>query len=280
LRGVFCLGVMLLTVGLPVFSAHGKAVRPRHRKARAKKKPKPRKPRVHVKKARLFGGLHYRIQSRQGVLHVWKPRGFRRKKGGVVVYVHGYRSSADKSFKQRGLVEQFAKSRQNALFIIADGPASKEQRVKFPALGKILHLVARYARIHMPHGHIVAIGHSAAYRTIVNWLDYRYLDHIVLVDALYGRVKQFKRWMTEHKYKDWHKLIVISHDTLEQTARFLNAFKYVVKLRRFPGKWSEFSKRQRRARLLFIRSQFGHSQLVTSKRVIPLLLRLTRLQLL
>ncbi|PIE17657.1 MAG: hypothetical protein CSA65_07860 [Proteobacteria bacterium] len=233
-----------------------------------------------VKKSRFLGGTHWRIKSKAGVVHVWRPRGFRRKGGGIVVYVHGYQSSADKTWGNKAIAEQFRMSRQNALFIVVDGPQNPRDKVKFPALTKLFTVVQRYTRLRLPRGHIVAIGHSAAYRTIVNWLDYRYLDHVVLVDALYANGPQFYAWMETHKYKDWHKLIVISYDTLSQTKRFLSKFKYVVKRKRFPDRYGEFTPSQKRGRILFIRSQYGHAQLINNKRVIPLLLRLTRLALL
>lgn len=233
-----------------------------------------------VTKKRFLGGTHWRINSKSGMVHVWRPRGFRRKRGGIVVYVHGYQSSADKTWANKAIAEQFKKSRQNALFIVVDGPQNPRDKVKFPALTKLFTTVQRYTRLRLPRGHIVAIGHSAAYRTIVNWLDYRYLDHVILVDALYAKGPQFYAWMETHKYKDWHKLIVISYDTLSQTKRFLSKFKYVVKRKRFPDRYSEFTTSQKRGRILFIRSQYGHAQLINSKRVIPLLLRLTRLALL
>jgi hypothetical protein len=247
----------------------------RKRKAREARQVKRR-----VKKSRYLGGTHWRIKSKVGVVHVWRPRGFRRKGGGIVVYVHGYQSSADKTWGNKAIAEQFRKSRQNALFIVVDGPTNPRDKVKFKALTQLFPIVQRYTRLRLPRGHIVAIGHSAAYRTIVNWLDYRYLDHVILVDALYAKGPQFYAWMETHKYKDWHKLIVISYDTLSQTKRFLSKFKYVVKRKRFPGRYSEFTKSQKRGRILFIRSQYGHAQLVNNKRVIPLLLRLTRLALL
>ncbi len=248
-----------------------------HRSRRGVRKPK-RQRRV-VRRAYL-GGTHWRIASKGGVIHVWRPSGFRRHRGGIVIYVHGYRSSADKTWANKAIAEQFKKSKQNAIFIVVDAPSSPRDTVKFPALSKLLVLVQRYTHLRLPRGHIVAMGHSAAYRTIVNWLDYRYLDHVILVDALYAKGPEFYGWMQTSKYKDWHKLIVISYDTLTQTRRFLAKFKHVVKRKTFPMRYSEFTKAQRRGRVLFIRSQYGHSQLVTNRKVIPLLLRLTRLALL
>lgn len=246
--------------------------------ARKKKGPKKRK----IKRVRTTsekGGVHWRINSKQGIIHVYRPWGFRLKSGGIVVYVHGYRSSADKTWNKRGIAEQFRRSKQNAIFIVIDAPSYKGANVNFPALSKLLTLVMRYTKMRLPRGHIVAIGHSAAYRTIVKWLDYRYLDHVILVDALYARGKEFYHWMSTHKYKAWHKLIVISYDTRKQTETFLKRFKYVVKRKSIPKSYYQFTKREKRTRLLYLQSQYGHRQLITNRKVLPLLLRLTRLRL-
>lgn len=292
------IALLCLLVGLPVASsadaeARGRAAGAKRsqqagqaqrdkrskRTKRSKRSKRAKKPRI-VTRDRVERGTHWRINDPSGVIHVWRPRGFRRQRGGIVVYVHGYRSSADKTWANRAIAEQFRKSRQNALFIVVDAPASIPDKVKFPALSKLLAIVARHTRLRLPRGHIVAIGHSAAYRTIVNWLDYRYLDHVILVDALYAHGPEFEAWMTTHKHRDWHKLIVISYDTLSQTQRFLKKFKRVQRRKAFPERYLDFSKAERRAPLLFIRSQYGHAQLISSKKVIPLLLRLTRLALL
>ena len=45
-----------------------------------------------------------------------------------------------------------------------------------------------------------------------------------------------------------------------------------------PDSVGGFSKRERGAKLLYIRSQYEHMQIVTSKKVIPMLLRVTPLK--
>ena len=45
-----------------------------------------------------------------------------------------------------------------------------------------------------------------------------------------------------------------------------------------PSSVGGFSKHERGAKLLYIRSQYEHMQIVTSKKVIPMLLRVTPLK--
>jgi hypothetical protein len=230
----------------------------------------------------VAGGAHWRIASRQGVLHVWRPPGYRRKRAGIVAYVHGYHVTADRAWRGR-IYEQFRASRQNALFIVVDGPTNQNERVKFDALSGVLRLVARHARQRLPSGHIVVMGHSAGFRTIVHWLDHRFITHVILLDALYSREAEFKHWMTRARHHDWHRLVLVGADTRRQSRRFLKILKAtrrVVRRDSIPTRYSEFTRRERGAPVLYLRSQYGHSALVTNHRVIPLLLRLTRLRLL
>jgi hypothetical protein len=242
--------------------------------------------RVQVKRDVVAGGTHWRIAVRgKGVLHVWRPPGFRRKGGGIVLYVHGYNLTADRAWNKHRLAEQFKKSRQNAIFIVVDGPSGAGERVKFDAAGRVLLLVMRYARLRLPHGHIVAMVHSGGFRTVAKWLDYRYLTHVILVDALYGHDRDFMHWITEARHHDWNRLLLVARDTLPQTRHFVRQLRRkrrarVVERDAIPATYGELSRQERRARILVLRSQHGHSALVSSGKVLRLLLRITRLRLL
>lgn len=239
-------------------------------------------PAVKVERDRVDGGLHWRIALEEGVLHVWRPPGYRPQRAGVVLFVHGYHVTADRAWNRHRLVEQFKMSRQNALFVVVDGPSAPGEAVKFPSLGKVLLLVSRHARQKLPHGHIVAIGHSAGYRTVSQWLDYRYLSHVILLDALYAKEDDFHGWMTSGRHHDWHRLTLVAKDTRDHARRFMRRFqgRPVVRRDRIPESYPDLSKRERSAPFLFMDSQYGHSALVTNKKVIPVLLRRTRLRLL
>lgn len=239
-------------------------------------------PKVKVERDRVEGGQHFRIALKEGVLHVWRPPGYRVQRAGIVLFVHGYHVTADRAWNRHHLGEQFKKSRQNALFVVVDGPSAPGEPVKFPALGKVLLLVSRHARQKLPHGHIVAIGHSAGYRTVSQWLDYRYLSHVILLDALYANEDDFHGWMTSGRHHDWHRLTLVAKDTRDHARRFMRRFRdrLVVRRDRIPEAYPELTKREKGAAFLFMDSQYGHSALVTNKKVIPVLLRRTRLRLL
>ncbi len=226
---------------------------------------------------RVLGGKHWRIRTGQGAIHVWVPPGYHRKTAGTVVYVHGYWTDADRAWKDYHLATQFRKSHQNALFIVPDAPSGPEDSVKWPALTDLRRAISR-ANIRLPDGPIVVMGHSGAYRTVRQWVDHKLVDEIILLDAMYAGERQFDEYIKSGKHADWHKMIVVGSAVAQESRSFTNSYKFGRAREGFPDKLRGFTKRERRSKLLYIHSQYGHMQIVTSKKVIPLLLRMTRLR--
>jgi hypothetical protein len=224
----------------------------------------------------VLGGKHYRIRTARGAVHVWFPPDYDRETAGTVIYVHGYYTDADGAWREHELARQFKASRQNALFIVPDAPVSNEDDVKWPALRDLRKAVSR-ANIHLPDGPVVVMGHSGAFRTVMQWVDHRLVDQIILLDALYAGERAFDEFIASGKRADDHKLIVVAASTAEESASFARRYKFAVARERVPAPGG-FSRRERSAKLLYIRSQFEHMAIVTSGKVIPTLLRLTPLK--
>lgn len=225
----------------------------------------------------VLGGTHWRIETAQGAVHVWIPPGYDRATAGTVVYVHGYYTDADGAWRDHGLARQFKASRQNAMFIVPDAPAGNDERVQWTALADLRRAVTR-ANIRLPDGPIIVVGHSGAFRTVKQWVDHRHVDQIILLDAIYSGEPAFDEFIGTGKRAKDHKLVVVSARTEEQAAAsFVNKYKFAVARERMPSSIDGFTKRERRARLLYIRSQFDHMGIVTSRKVLPIVLRLTRL---
>jgi hypothetical protein len=225
----------------------------------------------------VAGGQHWRFAGTRGVIHVWIPEGYDPSYAGTVVYVHGYRSSADQSWRDYHLAAQFKASRQNAVFIVPDAPSGNGDGLHYETLTGLLRLVWRNTHVERPWGAIVVIGHSGAFRTIVPWLDYTAIDHVILLDALYASESSFRTWLVAAKGHDSNKITIIGEDTSGRAQGFINQFKGVIRMKRVPGSWDDFNKTQRTARVLYMQSQFGHMELVSSGKVIPLILRRTPL---
>jgi hypothetical protein len=223
------------------------------------------------------GGRHWRIKTAQGAVHVWVPPGYDRETAGTVVYVHGYWTDADGAWREHQLARQFKMSRQNALFIVPDAPSSNEQGVHWPALMDLRRAVSR-ANIKLPDGPIVVMGHSGAFRTVMQWVDHKHVDQIILLDAMYAGEHAFDEFIKSGKRADEHKMIVIGADVAQNSASFAAKYKFAKAREKVPETMSGFTKPERRAKLLYIRSQYDHMAIVTSKKVIPLLLKVTRLK--
>lgn len=233
--------------------------------------------RLEKKEDTVAGGTHWRIKTKAGAVHVWVPPNYERATAGTVVYVHGYWKDADAAWREHNLARQFRASRQNALFIVPDAPTANEDSVKWPALKDLRKAIAR-ANIRIPDGPTIVIGHSGAFRTIMQWIDHRAVEQIILLDAMYAGESAFNEFIKTGKRADQHKLIVVAAGTAQSSESFAKKYKFAVAREKMPSSYDGFTKRERGAKLLYIRSQFEHNAIVTSGKVIPLLLRLTALK--
>jgi len=233
--------------------------------------------RLEKKEDTVAGGTHWRIKTGQGAVHVWVPPNYDRATAGTVIYVHGYWTDADGAWRDHQLARQFKASRQNALFIVPDAPSSNDERVQWPALTDLRRAVTR-ANIKLPDGPIIVMGHSGAFRTVMQWVDHRHVDQIILLDAMYAGEHAFDDFIKSGKRADDHKLIVVAASTEQGSRAFAGKYKFAVAREKMPRDVGGFSKRERGAKLLYIRSQYEHMSIVTSHKVIPVLLRVTPLK--
>ncbi len=226
----------------------------------------------------VAGGQHWRISSENGPIHVWVPPGYDRETAGTVIYVHGYYVSADTAWKRHKLARQFRKSRQNAMFLVPEAPRSNEEGVYWDSLAELKKTVRR-SGMRMPDGPTIAVAHSGGFRTIAHWVDNRLLSQVILLDALYGRQQQFDEFIHSGERAENHKLVIVSAHTRAQSRSFTDKFRYAVVRDRLPRSYDEFTGRERRSKLVYIRSQYGHGKIITGGVVLPLILRLTPLGL-
>jgi hypothetical protein len=233
--------------------------------------------RLEKKEDKVLGGKHWRIKTASGALHVWAPPGYDRATAGTVIYVHGYYTDVDVAWNEHALARQFKASRQNALFIVPEAPVGNDDNVKWTALTDLRKAVA-HANIHLPDGPVVVMGHSGAFRTVMQWVDHKLIDQVILLDALYGGESAFDAFIDSGKRADEHKLIVVGASTAAESRGFAKQYPFAVAREKMPGSLGGFSRKERRAKLLYVRSQYEHMAIVTSGKVIPLLLHLTPLK--
>jgi hypothetical protein len=123
----------------------------------------------------------------------------------------------------------------------------------------------------------VAVGHSGAYTTLVRWLDYRELDTVNLLDGLNGHEETFEHWLYRSPGAADKRLILVAADTLRWTEPFARRNQGVATLDLVPESYDDVGAAARRAKVLYMRSQYGHMEIITRGKVLPVALRLTRL---
>jgi hypothetical protein len=227
----------------------------------------------------VSNGTHRRLETDHGVVHVWAPAGYRPESAATVVYVHGYYTDVDGAWTDHQLAAQFALSAVNAVFIACEAPAGARGKVSWAALDELVGTALAGSGIAPPRGPLIAVGHSGAYRTLEAWLEDPLLDELVLVDAAYADIEPFEAWI---RSAPRHRIIDVTEDTVrwsEEMARDLADLAPVL-VDRVPDREREWPDGARTARLVTIRAQWSHMQLVTGGRVLPMVLRLLPVELL
>lgn len=219
------------------------------------------------------GGTHWRITTAHGPVHVWIPKGYNRRRAETIVYVHGFYTHVDGAWKNYKLPTQFAASAINAMFIAPEAPASGSEAVSWTSLADLLAAVEQGIGRSWPKRRVVVIGHSGAWRTLLGWLDEPAIDTVVLVDAAYGEIDQYKNWILGD---DRRRLIDVGDDTRQWTDALHAQLPDTVVLDGFPSLADGMPRTVQRARIVYIKSRIGHMPLVTDGIALPMLLRTLR----
>jgi hypothetical protein len=226
----------------------------------------------------VAAGRYWRLETVDGPVHVWVPAGYHADGAATVIYAHGYYTEIDEAWIEHRLPQQFALSGVNALFIAPEAPKGSRHKVSWPALGELLVEVQRATGVARPMGVIAAIGHSGAYRVLLQWMEYPPLDVIIAMDAMYGEVDAWSEWLAASPQ---HRLINVGDDTVRWTEELQLALDPgdLVILDRFPDRGDSVGEQTaladaRAARVVYIRSQLGHMPLVTAGLGLPFVLRL------
>ena len=226
----------------------------------------------------VAGGDHWRLETTRGPVHVWRPDGYDPATAGTVLYVHGYYTSVDETWAADQLADQFARGGRNALFVVPEAPSGAEDDVLWDRLEDLVRVVLAGTGLERPPGPLVTIGHSGAFRTLLPWLASPRVDQIVLLDALYGDVRPFRDWLNAAQGRPVNRMIVVAAETVANAELLLRTFKGGARRDAIPDSETDLDPRERRARLLYFKSQYTHEELVTDGKVLSLLLRLTPLK--
>jgi hypothetical protein len=227
--------------------------------------------------ALVADGQYWRLATKQGPVHVWIPEGYKKKGAETVVYVHGFYTKVDAAWKNHDLPAQFAASAINAMFIACEAPASGSEPVSWRSIGELLATVEAGIGQKVPKRRLVALGHSGAWRTLVNWVDEPILDTVILFDALYGEIATFRDWI---KGSPKRRLINVGDGTKKWAEELHKQLPETLILDGFPSAEEKVPRTVKRSQIVYIRSNVGHFPLVTGGLALPLTLRMLRGRLL
>ena len=226
----------------------------------------------------VSGGNHWRLLTDKGPVHVWQPRGYDPAMAGTVVYVHGYYTNVDGAWVQHALAEQFASSKVNALFVVPEAPSGSTEEVSWPALGDLLKEVERQLVGIKVRSPVVVAGHSGAWRTMGSWTEDNRVENFILLDALYGMDDKFQGWLGRHPGSDEPRMTLVSKDTANRVGPFLDGLTAVKRRSSLPETYHDLTPVERAAPVLEIKSDLGHMEIVTTGKVLPVLLHRSSLK--
>ncbi|MBE2254468.1 MAG: hypothetical protein IAE78_33375 [Myxococcus sp.] len=221
-------------------------------------------------------GRHVRFgTSGQGAVHVWRPRAFKPATAVTVIYLHGFFTDVDRAVLEHQLLAQFRDSGRNALFIVPEARSGRGDPIFWSDVKSLLAMVERRTRLKPPE-RLVVVGHSGAYKTIVEWLAHEPLEQVMLVDGLYGNDDEFRDWVSAAEEKT-RQLVLVGFDTQQRAEWFLKKHPEAVKLEQLPYLYDELPARVRKAKVVSFQSRrLDHMGLVTTGHVVPWLLHAFR----
>jgi len=212
---------------------------------------------------------HTRLKTKHGAVHLWTPAGYEQATAATVVYIHGYYTDVDHAWVRHRLARQFRASGLNALFIAIEAPAGDNDGVYWESLEDLLDTVSQSQPV--PTGRLIAIAHSGGHRTVTMWLDDPFLDTIALVDAAYNHLELYASWLDA---SEDHRLIDVGDLTRNQTDAFHSGIPETLVIDRFPKpERGALPDEALHARVVYIKSNMGHMELVTRGIAIPMILR-------
>jgi hypothetical protein len=224
------------------------------------------------------GGEDLRIETRHGPVHIWRPANYDSHTAGIVIYIHGYLTSIDQTWANDRLAMQFHDSGRNALFIAIEAPQSINEQVSWTSLADLLRTVEDRAPYPLPRGPLVVVGHSAAYRTILMWLNDPRIQYLILLDAMYTGEGAFRVWLHPHPHAKPHQMVLVANDTRLQSNQFARHIFGTARRKIIPERASSFTPRETKSRLLYLRSQYDHYEIINNGIVIPVLLQISPLK--
>lgn len=214
-----------------------------------------------------------RLETPQGPVRIFFPRGYRANQAGLVIYVHGLYTDVDTAWSADRLAEQFTTSGRNAAFVTPASRTDKQDQPRWGSLEELLTAIppAAAGAPQLPDGPIVLAGHSGAYKQLALWLTHSRVQRLVLLDGFYGNEAEMKAWIEAPDAG--HRAALVGKDTADEAEAFFASAPYAVLRTRLPIRLEQLTSNERQAKLLLLRTATDHFALIRDGRALPLLLR-------
>jgi hypothetical protein len=204
---------------------------------------------------------HTRVRTPRGPIHVWTPVGYDAASADLVIYVHGYFVTVDEAWRRHRLAAQFARAELPAMFVVCGAPSAHVDPIDWESLDDLIAALPE-----PPRGRVIVVAHSGGIRTVRAWLGSPRLDALVLLDAMYGPLPEAVAWLGGDPAR---RLIDVSELTRPWADELHASLPETVTVDALPS-----LDEARDTRVMHVRSQLGHTELVTGGQAIPALLRL------
>ncbi len=169
--------------------------------------PHPKRENGHTYNGTFYPAeKHYSDSS----VMIFIPNEFRpAEKTDFVIYLHGWYNNIDSACAQFNLIEQFAQSKKNAIFIFPEGPKNapdsfggklEDRNGLKNLISDIVGFLKSKHKIKTDKvGKVLLAGHSGAYRAISFCLMHggltKNISDVILFDALYSQTDKFIHWI-------------------------------------------------------------------------------------
>lgn len=150
------------------------------------------------------GGVHRRVTTPHGPLHVWTPQHYS-ESGDIVVYVH---ADVDRAWTDGRLAAQFAASGLDAMFIASDP--------SWGSLAEVLGTAQARTQLALPMGKVIVVGRAPL---VAPWMAESQLDRLVVTDVA-GEVAGYRAWLDARRDR---QLIFVGGESATQLHGLLPA---------------------------------------------------------
>ncbi len=211
---------------------------------------------------------------------IFIPKGFKQTKNiDLVIYFHGWNNNIDSACAQFKLIEQFAESNKNALFVFPEGPKDapdsfggrlEEKDGLNNLVNDVLNYLIEKKKISQSKvGKIILAGHSGAYRVISFCLMRggltKNISDVILFDALYGQTEKYAYWI-DHYQGRFINIYTDSGGTKNETENLM-ADLDGWKIPYFKTNETDLElKELKKHRLIFIHSDLEHNGVIAGRK--------------